>query len=484
MSALESGQAANARALGARLAAGFVLGVASSAYQIEGGVDEGGRGSSSWDAFAHTRGRIRDGSTGDTAADSYHRYRQDIELMQELGVAASRFSIAWARILPEGTLAGGVNSRGIAYYDRLVDSLLEAGIDPVATLFHWDTPLPLERAGGWLNRETAKHFGDYSQIMADAIGDRVAMWVTMNEPATVTLNGYALGLHAPGKALLFDALPTVHHQLLAHGLAVRALRETGVAGQIGITNVHSPSLPASSSDADVAMAELFDLIHNRIFADPVLLGRYPDTPEVIADGLGDILSPLHATPAGDLEVIGAPLDFYGLNYYFPSVVRAGASASGASPDGQAPAMRSLPFSFATLPDHETTGFGWPIAPEFLGTVLRDLRKRYGDALPPIYITEGGVSFPDPAPARGRVEDRRRIDYLAAHLDAAATAIADGVDLRGYFVWSLLDNFEWAAGFTQRFGLVHVDFHDFTRTPKDSFRWFAELTRAVPPADTP
>lgn len=479
MSGLGEGQRARVRELAAQLPAGFLLGVATSAYQVEGAVDEGGRGSSAWDAFAHTRGRIRDGSSGDTAADSYHRYPEDVDLMQELGVRASRFSIAWPRILPEGTLAGGVNSRGIAFYDRLVDRLLDAGIDPVATLFHWDTPLSLERNGGWLNRETAKHFGDYSQVMADALGDRVAMWVTINEPATLTLNGYGLGLHAPGKALLFDALPTVHTQLLAHGYALRALRESGVVGTVGIANVHSPVLPASQSDADTAMAALFDLIHNRIFADPVLLGRYPDTPEVILDAVGDLLAPLHAASVDDLELIGQPLDFYGLNYYFPSVVRAGSPSSGASPDGEADAMRSLPFGFAELPDHEKTGFGWPIAPEYLGILLRDLRDTYGAALPPIYLTEGGASFPGDAPVRGRVDDRRRIDYLASHLAAAASAIADGVDLRGYFVWSLLDNFEWAAGFSQRFGLVHVDFRDFTRTPKDSFHWLAELTRAVP-----
>jgi beta-glucosidase len=461
--------------LAGQLPTGFVLGVATSAFQIEGATREGGRGESVWDAFSRQPGRIRDGRTADVAADHVRRLDTDLDLVRDLGVDSYRFSISWPRVQPGGT--GRLNERGVEFYDRLLDRLLADGISPMATLFHWDTPLDLR--GGWLNRDTARRFGDLAFQLGERFGDRVHSWVTLNEPATVTLNGYALGVHAPGETLLFDALPVAHNLLLAHGHAVEALRGAGVRGQLGITNVHSPVEPATASDDDAAYAWLFDAIHNRIFADPVLLGRYPQVP----DHFARLLAPLIEVDPRDLELISQPLDFYGLNYYFPTRITAGAGAA-VSPDGVAAAMTSLPFRLAAWPELPTTGFGWPVAPHYLETALAEVASRYGDVLPPVYITEGGASFADSLVLDERngervVADPRRIDYLAGHIEAALRSTAPGgaaesVDLRGYYVWTLLDNFEWAAGYTQRFGLVHVDFETQQRTPMDSYRWLQAL----------
>jgi beta-glucosidase len=452
------------------LPADFTVGVATAAFQIEGAVREGGRGASTWDTFMAQPGRIQDGSTAQIADDHYHRYRDDVALMRELGVDSYRFSIGWPRVQPTGT--GAAKREGLAFYDRLIDELLAAGIRPMATLYHWDTPEPLQRAGGWMNRDTAYRLADYASLAGEAFGDRVDAWVTINEPATVTLNGYGLGLHAPGEELLFDALPSAHHQLLGHGLALQALRAAGVRGGIGISNVHSPVVPASRNPFDRLFARVFDLLHNRIFADPVLLGRYP-TPPFGARGLFRFLR--EVDPA-DLAIISQPLEFYGLNYYMPTRIRAGAARDVSTPDGDAAAMRGVPFSLAPWPEFDQTGFGWPIAPGYLTVALRELAERYGDALPPVYITEGGASFADERASDGSVNDAARLAYLADHL-AAAVAGVPGIDLRGYYVWSLLDNWEWAAGFGQRFGLVHVDFDTLQRTPKASFRWLQRLLAA-------
>ena len=373
--------------------------------------------------------------------------------MRRLGLDAYRFSFAWPRLQPGGT--GPLNQAGADFYDRLLDELQAADISTMATLFHWD--LPVEFADGWLDRETALRFGEFASLVGERFGDRIDKWVTLNEPATVTLNGYALGLHAPGHSLLFDALPTVHHQLLGHGLAAQALRAAGVRGGIGIVNTHTPVVPASESPEDQMMAALFDIVHNRVFADPVLLGHYPQVPEA----LGELFGSLAAVDADDLAQIHQPLDFYGLNYYMPSRIAAGAG-SGDSPDGSSAAMAELPFRLTEFEGYEVTGFGWPIAPDYFGTALAEMQERYGAVLPPIYITENGASFDDVVDAGGEVDDSRRIAYLNDHLSAALDAVAPGgvahgIDLRGYFVWSLMDNWEWAAGFTQRFGLVHVDF---------------------------
>lgn len=458
--------------LGDRIPTGFRIGTASAAFQIEGGAREGGRGESTWDAFTIQAGRIIDGSNASVAADHIHRYREDVALMRELGADAYRFSFAWPRLQPDGR--GALNRNGIDFYDRLLDELLAVGIRPMATLFHWDTPLGLR--GGWLNRDTPLRFGDYAHLAGGVFGDRIDSWVTLNEPATVTLNGYALGIHAPGDALAFDALPAAHHQLLGHGLAVQGLRAADVRGRIGIANVHSPVEPATDKEADRVFAELFDVLHNRIFADPVLLGSYPTLPEFARE-----LRTLADVDPEDLRIIHQPLDFYGLNYHFPSKVAAGGGGA-AAPGGESAAMRGLPFHFEPFREYGATGFGWPIAPEYLAVSLTQLRDRYGEALPSVAITEVGASFPDIVDERGEVTDLARIDYLAEHLSAALDAVApggvaDGVDLRGYFVWSLFDNFEWAAGFTQRFGLVRVDGADQTRTPKSSYRWLQKVLSA-------
>lgn len=455
--------------LGDLLPEGFTVGTASSAFQIEGAARDGGRGDSVWDAFTAVPGRVRDGSNASVSADHLNRYVEDVKLMSELGIDAYRFSFAWPRLQPGGR--GALNRNGLAFYDRLLDALLVAGVSPMVTLSHWDTPLALR--GGWLNRDTAGRFGDYAHELGEVFGDRIDSWVTLNEPATVTLNGYALGLHAPGKALLFDALPTVHHQLLAHGLAVQGLRAADVRGSIGLANAHTPVQPASDRDEDRSHAALYDLLHNRAFADPVLLGHYPDPLEPFALELRTLLE---ADPA-DLRTIHQPIDFYGLNYSQPTRVAAG-RAVVATPDGE-PAPASFPFHFDAFREFPVTGDGTPIAPEYLAVALGELRQRYGDALPPVYITAGGASFPDPVDVRGQVDDPARIDYLAEHLTAAIGAVApggaaEGLQLRGYFVWTLLDAFEWTAGYTQRFGLVRVAALDQKRTPKSSYRWLQKV----------
>ncbi|CAN5590390.1 GH1 family beta-glucosidase [soil metagenome] len=451
-------------AFGARIPSGFTMGAATAAFQIEGAVREDGRGPSTWDEFMAQPGRIADGSNASVAADHYHRYPEDVRLMKELGLDAYRFSMAWPRIQPTGS--GSTNRAGIAFYDRLLDELLAAGIRPMATLFHWDLPQPLQHAGGWMTRDTAYRFADYAALAGAAFGDRIDKWVTINEPTTVTLNGYALGVHAPGATLMFDSLLAAHHQLLGHGLAVQALRSEGVSGGIGITNVHSPVEPAKDNFTTRAYAEVFDLVHNRIYADPVLLGRYPKFPLLSRK----LFRSLIEVDSNDLKIISEPLDFYGLNYYMPTRIAAGPPADDRTPDGgSAAGMRELPFHIAKWPEFPVTGFGWPIAPEYLGVTLRDYAKRYEGKLPRVYITEGGASFADAPDAKGTINDTARIDYLAEHL-AVAFEAAPGIDVRGYFIWTLMDNWEWAAGFAEKFGLVSVDPRTQDRTPKASYGW--------------
>ncbi|MEV4391503.1 GH1 family beta-glucosidase [Nonomuraea sp. NPDC049607] len=428
----------------------FLWGTATAAYQIEGAVTEDGRGASVWDTFAHEPGRTRDGHTGDVACDHYHRWPEDIGLMSGLGVNAYRFSIAWPRVQPLG--AGEVNPKGLDFYERLTDGLLAAGIQPVPTLFHWDLPQALQDEGGWTNRDTAGRFADYAAIVAERLADRIPLWITLNEPFVHMAFGHAMGIHAPGQALLLDALPVAHHQLLGHGLAVGALRAAG-ARQVAITNNCTPVWAASQEEADVRAADAYDVLHNRLFNDPVLLGSYPD--------LSTYVPALDFLRDGDLETISAPLDALGINYYNPTRI-------AAPPPGEV-----LPFTDTGLTGYPTTAFGWPVVPDGLRELLTGLKARYGSALPPIHITENGCSQPDELTPRGTVEDQARIDYLRAHIDAVMAARAEGVDVRGYFVWSLLDNFEWAEGYHQRFGLVHVDFATGRRTPKASYAWYRE-----------
>ncbi|MCU6480689.1 GH1 family beta-glucosidase [Arthrobacter sp. A2-55] len=440
-----------------RFPPGFVWGVSTAAYQVEGAVGEGGRGQSSWDAFAAEPGRIRGGDTAEVACDHYHRYPEDIALMADLGVDAYRFSFSWPRVQPGGS--GPVNAEGLAFYDRLVDGLLAAGIAPTPTLFHWDTPLELERAGGWLNRDTAERFAEYAGLLGSHFSDRIPRWMTLNEPVSLTMLGYGAGIHAPGLELGFDALPAAHHLLLAHGLGVQSLRAAG-AGSIGIANNHGATWPASQAVEDLEAAALYDNLANWIFADPILTGAYPDVLAPYLPGVAD----------ADLATIATPIDWYGINSYNPTVVGAPAAGTGGLIDGHA-VDASLPFSLRDSEGYPRTDFGWPIVPEAFTEMLLGFKARYGSKLPPIYITENGAAFNDGPGADGRVHDQRRIDYTAAHLRALRAAMDGGVDIRGYFHWSLLDNFEWAAGYSQRFGLVHVDYGTQRRTPKDSFHWY-------------
>ncbi|HUJ07192.1 MAG TPA: GH1 family beta-glucosidase [Streptosporangiaceae bacterium] len=433
----------------------FLWGVATAAYQIEGAVAEDGRGVSVWDTFCRTPGVIRDGHTGDVATDHYHRWRSDVALMADLGITAYRFSIAWPRVQPDGK--GQANRAGLDFYNRLTDALLAVGIRPVPTLFHWDLPQPLEDDGGWLARDTAYRFADYAALAAGRLADRIDMWITLNEPFIVTAFGYALGMHAPGKALMLGALPTAHHQLLGHGLAVAALRAAG-ADRVLLTNNYSPAWPASDAAADLAATDAYDVLHNRLFTDPVLLGRYPD---LAAFGVGP--DGLDCVADRDLDVISAPVDGLGVNYYMPTRL----SALPGSP---------LPFQMEPIPGYPLTAFGWPVIPAGLTELLTSLSEWYGTALPPVYITENGCSEQD-EPADGTVADPGRIDYLSGHIRAVHAAVLAGVDVRGYFVWTFTDNFEWSEGYHQRFGLVYTDYDSQRRIPKSSFSWYRDLIAA-------
>jgi beta-glucosidase len=428
--------------------ADFLWGTATAAYQIEGAVAEDGRGPSIWDSFCAHPGRVAGGDSGVVACDHYHRWAEDIALMAELGVNAYRFSIAWPRIQPDGR--GPVNPRGVAFYDQLLDALCEQQIVPMVTLFHWDTPLSVEDAGGWLVRDTAGRFAEYAAVAVEAFGDRVQHWITLNEPVVHMVNGYATGVHAPGKALLMDALPVAHNLLLGHGLAVQALRAGG-ALSVGITNSYSPAWPATGQAEDVAAAAAFDVLWNRLFTDPVLHGKYPDE----LHRFGALLPEGHQA---DVGVIAEPIDFLGVNYYHPTKL--------AAPEDRS----ALPFEVAPIEGFPLTSFGWPVVPDGLRQLLVGLAERYGDGLPRIYVTENGCSFDDAL----QIPDTARISFLDGHLRALHAAMSSGVDVGGYFAWSLLDNFEWAEGFSKRFGLVYVDYPTQTRTPKASFYWYRDL----------
>lgn len=436
------------------LPAGFRWSAATAAFQIEGARGADGQGRSIWDDFVETPGRVRDGSTAEPGPDSYHRFAEDVALLAGLGVDRYRFSISWTRVRPGGS--GPENRAGLAYYDRLVDSLLDAGVAPFPTLYHWDLPTELEAEGGWLNRDTVAHFAEYARIVAEALGDRVKHWYTINEPVSTALQGYAIGELAPGRQLLFESLPAVHHQLLAHGTAAGILHEHG-AEQVGIVNNHTLVLP--ETEADATAAHLYDILHNRMFAEPVLLGSYPDLAALGVD------LPIRD---GDLETIQAPCEFYGVNYYNPTTIR------------QAPPESPIPFEQVPTPGAPTTGFGelWPIVPQALAEFLIDAKEGYGDALPPVIVGENGASFPEPDRIDGELDDTDRIAYLDGHIRAVADAIERGVPIEEYTVWSLLDNFEWADGFTQRFGLVHVDQETSARTPKASYGWYRDLIARV------
>jgi len=448
---------------------GFRFGMSTAAYQIEGAVSEDGRGPSIWDVFTHEPGRIRGGETGDVAIDHYHRWESDLDHLAGAGIHDYRFSISWSRVMPRGT--GEVNEAGLAFYERLVGGLLARGIRPVPTLYHWDLPQALEERGGWMARETAEAFGAYVAVVAARLGDRVRDWITLNEMSVQVLYGYALADHAPGRGLGFGALPAAHHQLLAHGLAVRALREAG-AERVGIAAQHFPVEAASDMVPDLVAAGTFQTLTNWLFADPILAGRYPTEELRQAMPVDDVQL------AADLALISAPLDFYGVNYYEPVRIEAPRDGVDYHSTLEVDIPQGMPFAPLEYPSEERTDFGWAIVPAGLTAILRELRERY-PALPPVVITENGASFHDVPDADGAVRDPRRIAFLDAHLRAVADAVAAGVDVRGYYVWSAFDNFEWAAGYAERFGLVHVDYATQARTRKSSWSWFRDVIAAQP-----
>ncbi|HZL85262.1 MAG TPA: GH1 family beta-glucosidase [Candidatus Krumholzibacteria bacterium] len=435
--------------------ADFLFGAATSAYQVEGSPLADGAGASNWHLFAHTPGRMQDGATGDVACDHYRRALDDVALMHELGLQAYRFSIAWARVLPEGH--GRVNRAGLDFYARLVDALLAVGIQPCITLYHWDLPAALDDRGGWLNRDVAGWFGDYAHIVFRALGDRVPLWATLNEPWVVADAGYLHGVHAPGHSSL-EEVPHVSHNLLrAHGSAVQAFRSDG-RGQIGLVVNLEPKVPASERAEDLAATQRADAYMNRQYLDAVFFGHYP---EELHQMFG---SAWPEFPARDFTLIGTPIDFLGINYYTRNVVRHDPQAGLL----QARSERQRGSVYTEL--------DWEVHPESLTRTLCWVKERYGDLR--LYVTENGAAFADPpVDASGVVKDPLRVDYFRTHLRSARAAMQRGVDLRGYFAWSLLDNLEWASGFSKRFGLVHVDFDTQVRTPKASAHFYREVIRS-------
>jgi beta-glucosidase len=429
----------------------FVWGAATSAYQIEGGAHADGRGASVWDQFCRQPGVIADGSSGDTACDHHRLWADDLDLMRELGLRAYRFSISWPRVQPQGQ--GAWNAKGLDFYERLIDGLLARGIAPYLTLHHWDLPQALQEHGGWAERDVARRFADYAQAVAQRFGDRVASIATHNEPWVVATLGHERGLFAPGLKDRRLAFRAAHHLLWSHGLALQAMRAAGVRAPLGIVLNQGPVDCASDAPADRQQARLEDGLLIRWYMDPLLLGRYPD--DVLAH-LGADAPPVQA---GDLETIRMPLDFLGLNYYTRQLVGA-----------------------AVASEAELTDMGWEVHPQGLTDLLLRLRRDY--PLPPVYITENGAAYADTVEPGGRVHDAARIAYLRRHIDALRPALQAGVPLRGYFAWSLLDNFEWAFGYTKRFGLVHVDYGTQQRRPKDSAYWYRDfiaLQRGAVPA---
>jgi len=426
---------------------GFIWGAATSAFQIEGATGEDGRGPSVWDSFCREPGRVRDGHTGDVAADHYHRLADDLDLMTELGLRSYRFSIAWPRVVPDGQ--GAINTKGLDFYRRLVDGLHERGITPMATLFHWDLPQALQDQGGWESRDVAYRFADYASAVFTALGDSVPTWLTINEPKTVVQNGYLMGIHAPGLIDPDAAYPVAHHLALAHGLAVQALRASGSKARIGpALNLH-PTYPADDSPAAAAAAWLYDGYENRLYLDPLLRGSYPE--DVMAD-LGEDSRLAKVILEGDLDITSAPVDLLAVQYYCPYYV-----------DGTGQTVSRWPTSQA---------FWQQIYPEGMYDILTRITRDYGQL--PISITENGLPSPDLLGADGTVDDGARLNFLREHFEAAHRAISDGVPLESYHVWSLMDNFEWQQGYAERWGLVYVDFASQKRIPKRSARWFSDV----------
>ena len=461
---------------------GFVCVAATAAAQIEGAAHEDGKEDSIWDAFARIPGNIARGDTPEVAVDHYHRYPQDVALMTELGLDSYRFSISWARVKPGDR---EFSKKGLDFYSRLVDELLDAGILPWLTLYHWDLPQAVEETGGWANRDTAQKFLDYALGVHQVLGDRVHDWTTFNEPFCSSFIGYAGGEHAPGRQEPRAALGALHHQHLAHGLVVEALRGAGAA-RLGITLNLTNAVPLDPSSAeDLDAARRVDALWNRAFLEPMLLGAYP------ADFVDDVREYDFESliQDGDLAQIAQPIDFLGVNHYHDDQV-SGRPVTTPQPPSIRPVEKPLsspvvgsPFLTFPARDLPRTAMGWEVNPDGLRILLERLTATY-DNLPPLYVTENGSSYDDPAPVDGRVEDPQRVEYLVTHLAAIAQAIENGADVRGYFAWSLLDNFEWAWGYDKRFGIVHVDYDTQVRTVKDSGRAYASVIAAAHAADGP
>jgi len=433
----------------------FVWGAATASYQIEGAWNEDGKGESIWDRFSHTPGKVKNGDTGDVACDHYHRWQGDVALMKELGFHAYRFSIGWPRLLPEGR--GRANQPGLDFYDRLVDGLLEAGIEPFVTLYHWDLPQALQDEGGWTARTTAEAFVEYADLASRTLGDRVKQWITLNEPFVSAVLGHQIGIHAPGHTSLDETLAAAHHLLLAHGWAVPVIRRNCPQGQVGIVLNLGPNVPASSSPADRAAAWHEDGFGNRWYLDPISGRGYP------ADVVQAKGRPMDFVRPGDMDAIAVPLDFLGINYYNRHIVRS----------GEVTEEENEPQT--VFPNPNPTEMGWEVYPEGLYEILARVHFVYD--FPAIYVTENGAAYPDQIGPDGEVDDPLRVEYIESHLAAAARAIAAGVPLRGYFAWSFLDNFEWAEGYTKRFGIVYVDYETQRRTPKASARWYSRVIAA-------
>jgi len=460
---------------------GFVWGTATAAYQIEGAVREDGRTPSIWDTFSHTPGRVFNGDTGDTACDHYHRWQDDLDILAELGVSAYRFSIAWPRIHPDG--AGPANQAGLDFYKRLIAGLHDRGITPLPTMYHWDLPQALEDRGGWVNRETTLRFADYAATVLEHL-DGVEKWTTFNEPWCSAWLGYGYGHHAPGRDDIGAAVAATHHLLLAHGLGVDAARSIRPGVEIGLTLNLGVIRPGTDDDEDLEAVRRADGNQNRIYLDPLFLGEYP---EDMMKHYADVSPGFTVVEDGDLKVISAPIDFLGVNFYTPGTVFAAgreevARAAGfnVGPRPEAPTENNLQILGAETPGRPKTAMDWEIDATALRELLVRIKDEYTEI--PLFITENGAAFYDYVNDAGVVRDPQRIKYVHDHLSACLDAIADGVNLNGYFLWSLLDNFEWAYGYSRRFGIVWVDYDSGRRIPKDSFHWYRRVIaeNALPP----
>lgn len=432
---------------------GFLWGCSTSSYQIEGAVTADGRGPSVWDTFSHAYGKVANGDTGDVACDHYNSYAEDVELMARAGMRAYRFSVAWPRVQPTGT--GAANVQGLDFYDRLTDALLAKGIEPWPCLFHWDLPQALQDKGGWTNRDIAGWFADYAQIVAGRIGDRARHWCMLNEPSVVAIFGHGLGAHAPGLTGKANYFKAIHHQNLAQGTALKALRAAGggKGWQLGTVLSLQPVWPVGGLDANYEASLMWDAVWNRACLDPLTRGEYP---EPLRDGFAPLVK------AGDLETIKQPIDFLGINYYSrmhqqPDPGGLFGTGYGSPPEGT-----------------RRTGMEWPVEPDGLAEILSELQQEYGN--PPVYVVENGADYPDSVGPQGKVEDGDRIAFIRDHLLFARKAIEEGANLKGWFVWTLLDNFEWAEGYRRHFGLVQVDRETMKRTPKASYHWYADVIR--------